>query len=166
MAGPHVIAGEAYYNFNNSYPAINATVDAYNNKTDEWIYNVDTVSNSGKWNFNVGSPFPDWSNGDQITIYIHQDNPGEYYNWKGTITTTINIEYIPQIVPNCYLTFTPDSKNDNDDKYNDFNNIFDDKNNSNENDTAQPSDTESPAFEIIFIILSLCIVLFFFKRRK
>jgi len=140
--GPHTIAGNAYYNFNTSYPAVNAIVDAHNDNTDEWIYDIDTVSSSGKWNFNVGSPSPGWSNGDQITIFIHQDNPGEYHGWNGTITTNINMESSPQIVTNCYLTFTPDSKNESDDKYNNSNNMYNDENIPNENDTVPESYSE------------------------
>jgi hypothetical protein len=139
---PHVIAGNAYYDLNISYPAINATVDAYNNNTDEWIYDIDTVSNSGKWNFNIGSPSTDWKEGDQITIYIHQDNPGEYHSWNGTISTTINLEISPQIISNCYLTSPTDLKNENEDKYNDSDNIYNGENISNLNDTIPVSETE------------------------
>jgi hypothetical protein len=140
--GPHTIAGYAYYDFNTSFPAVNATVDAYNDDIDEWINNVDTVSSSGLWNFNVGSPVPDWSNGDQIMIYIHQDNPGEYHRWNGTIITIINIESSPQIVSNCYLTSHIDSKNENENKYNDSDNIYHGENISIVNDTIPVSDTE------------------------
>ena len=142
IVGPHTIAGYAYYDFNILYTSVNATVDAHNDDSDEWIYNVDTVSISGLWNFNVGPPVPDWSNGDQITIYIHQDNQGEYHGWNGTITTIINTELSPQIVSNCYLTSPTDIKNENDNKHNNSNNTYNGENITNENDTIPVSDKE------------------------
>jgi hypothetical protein len=85
---PHVLAGYAQYS--GASWAEGATIDAHNDDTNDWIYNADIVDSSGQWDFNVGSPGPSWSVGDQATIYAEQKGTENYQGWSGHKTITIN----------------------------------------------------------------------------
>jgi len=81
-----------YAQYSSSGWAQGATVDAHNDDTNDWIYNVDTVESSGQWVFNIGSnPGPGWSDGDQVTIYIDQEGTNDYQGWNGQKTITVNM---------------------------------------------------------------------------
>ena len=86
---PHTIAGYAYYSSGGN--ATGATVNVYNSDKNVWLYDIDTVSITGKYSFNVGSPDPGWSDGDTISIYVHQVGTVDHQGWKGNVTDTIDI---------------------------------------------------------------------------
>ena len=86
---PHSLLGYAKYS--GTIPAEGATVDAHNDDTNDWIYGADTISSSGQFSFNVGSPGPGWSDDDQVTIYVHQDGTEDYQGWSGQKTDNIDM---------------------------------------------------------------------------
>ncbi len=73
-AVPHSLYGYAIYE-DGDFP-VNATVDAKNLNSSDHIFS--TVSNSGVYLFDCGSPGPDWGEGDEIKITITQNNSNEY----------------------------------------------------------------------------------------
>ncbi len=96
---PHTIYGYAYYG--DEIPAENATVSSINFNSSDIIQDVATVRVGGVYYFDIGCPGPCWNDGDRIEVIIN--GTGEYKNWSGSATLTVNFSAPNQQLPNIYL---------------------------------------------------------------
>ena len=100
MGVPHTIYGYVYYKENE--PAVNASVTALNINKKETLRNITYVSNTGFYYFDVGSPGPNWSDGDVIDITVEKFKDNK--TWKGNAELTLNFSKPNQRVQDIYLS--------------------------------------------------------------
>lgn len=99
---PHSLLGYASYECGNL--AVGASVDAENLNNSQHIYA--TVSSSGFYSFDCGSPGPDWMEGNEIKITIVQEDSDEYRGWSGIGYITIDKSVPHQQISNITLYST------------------------------------------------------------
>jgi hypothetical protein len=104
---PHTILG--YVQYDDGIAPDNFYAIAYNKNLDEYFYNI-TIVEDGLYFFDVGSPGPDWKDGDEIIISVNENINEEYINWSGKISIILNFNSSFQQVEDIIL-FSPHENN-------------------------------------------------------
>jgi len=97
-AVPHTIYGYAY--FEDGTPAVNASVTVINVDSGVKIENVTVVDKDGFYYFDVGSPGPNWGDGEVINVIIKSMDGKQL---KGNATLKLDFKRPNQRMPDIYL---------------------------------------------------------------
>lgn len=102
LAVPHTVYGYAYYKDGKVKPATNASVTVWNINKNEILKNITCIDNKGFYYFDVGSPGPNWSDGDIINIIIEKYMGNQ--TWKGNATLKLDFGRPNQRMQDIYLS--------------------------------------------------------------